>query len=182
MPVILILMRGMIWQITSHSYPHQTAVSLLQTTTSQPISTEGVVICHKIWEVAESLCAVLHGNLVACTHRERSRIAPSNIIFMECFFFFMLSFFMSDDLWPEKELAVLSRKPLNFACIKIIHQVTIPVGIYFLSSLGQRCTVYVHLNSIHSVWGWKFIVWFWLLYCTVDWYQLVQFKFTAQKN
>ena len=50
-----------------------------------------------------------------------------------------------------------------------------------MSSLGQRCTVYVHLNSIHSVWGWKFIIWFWLLYCTVDWYQLVQFKFTALK-
>jgi len=107
MPVILILMRGMIWQITSHSYPHQTAISLLQVTTSQSISTEGVVICHKIWWVAEWLCTVLHGSLVVCTARGGSRIAPSNvkyfygvlILFIYLFFAF---FFMSDDLWPEK--------------------------------------------------------------------------------
>ena len=94
----------------------------------------------------------------------------------------MLSFLcqMTYDL-RRVETFTLSRKPLNFACIEIIHQVTIPVEIYFLSSLGQRCTVYVHLNSIHSVWGWKFIIWCWLLYCTLDWYQFVQFKFTALK-
>jgi len=39
----VILMRGM------------TAVSLLQVTTSQSISTEGVVICHKIWGVVVTL-------------------------------------------------------------------------------------------------------------------------------
>jgi len=30
----------------------------------------------------------------------------------------------------------------KFVSIEIIHQVTIPVEIYFLSSLGQRCSVY----------------------------------------
>ena len=122
-------------------------------------------------------------NLVACTARGGSRIALTNVFFFVFFFLFGggggLSFFMSDsDQWPEKGLAVslsslitqswplsykvetftLSRKPLNFACIEIILQVTISVGIYFLSSLGRRCSVYVHLNSIRSVWGWKFIL------------------------
>ena len=152
MPVVL--MRGMIWQITSHFYPHQTAVSLLQVTTSQSISTEGVVICHKIWRVAEWLCAVFHGSLVVCTSRGGSRIALSNvkyfygvlILFIYLFFAFFLCQ-MTYDL-RRVETFTLSRKPLNYA---FIHQVTIPVEIYFLSSLGQRCTVYVHLNSIHIV-------------------------------
>ena len=64
-----------------------TLVSLLQVTMSQPISTGGVVTCHKIGGVAESLRAVLHGNLVACAARGGLWSA----------FFFLLSS-LSDDL------------------------------------------------------------------------------------
>ena len=63
-----------------------------------------MVICHKIWGVAESLCAALHGSLVVCTARGGSRIALSNVKYFYgvLILFFFAFFFMSDDLWPEK--------------------------------------------------------------------------------